>query len=71
MRALDGDIPPDAELKDRVVDVTGKLASLVNDGTLSVVATNELAGRDPAFLTMKKLRVDYTLKGAAPERDRW
>ena len=64
VRALYGDIPPDAELKDRVVDVTGKLASLVQDGTLSVVATNELAGRDPAFLTVKKLRVEYTLNGA-------
>ncbi len=64
VRALYGDIPPDTELKDRIVDITGKLASLVKDGTLSVVATNELAGRDPAYLTVKKLRVEYTLNGA-------
>lgn len=45
-------------------DVTAHLAGLVKNNTLSVVAGNDLAG-DPAPNTVKELRVDYTLGGAA------
>jgi (4-O-methyl)-D-glucuronate---lignin esterase len=47
----------------QTVDLTGKLASLVEDGRLSVRADNALAGRDPAFMTPKELRVEYSLDG--------
>jgi len=42
-----------------VVDVTAKVAALVRDGTLSVSASNELAG-DPAGDIVKQMRVEYT-----------
>jgi len=45
------------------VDLTRKLSGLVRDGELSVRADNDLAGRDPAYLTPKELRVDYSLDG--------
>ncbi|MGI4787542.1 MAG: family 78 glycoside hydrolase catalytic domain [Janthinobacterium lividum] len=44
------------------VSVTATLASMVKNNTLSVTAGNELAG-DPAYNTVKKLRVNYTLGG--------
>jgi (4-O-methyl)-D-glucuronate---lignin esterase len=47
----------------QIVDVTEQLASLVKDGRLSVLADNALAGRDPAYLTPKELRVEYSLDG--------
>lgn len=46
-----------------IVDVTGKLASLVKDGTLVTHVDNSLAGRDPAYLVVKELRVEYMYKG--------
>ena len=46
------------------VSVTAILAGQVRDNALSVVAGNKLAG-DPAYNTVKKLRVDYTLGGVA------
>ncbi len=46
------------------VSVTAALAAKVQNNTLSVVAGNDLAG-DPAYNTVKKLRVDYTLNDAA------
>ena len=46
------------------VSVKAKLAAMVRDNTLSVVAGNDLAG-DPAYNTVKKMRVDYTLDGVA------
>lgn len=52
--------PPEPQLS--AVDVTAKLAGLVQDNELSVVAGNELAG-DPAPFVVKQMRVDYTLGG--------
>ena len=46
------------------VDVTHQLAALVKGNALSVAAGNDIAG-DPAYNTVKQLRVDYTLSGAA------
>ena len=43
----------------RVADVTAKVADLAKDGTLAVEVENSLAGRDPAFMTIKELRVEY------------
>ena len=48
---------------DRTVDLTDKLKSMVREGHLSVIADNGLAGRDPAFMVVKEMRVDYTLDG--------
>ena len=48
----------------RQADVTARLRALVQDNHLSVVADNKIAG-DPAYLSLKRLRVDYTLGGAA------
>jgi len=44
------------------VDVTAQLAGMVQDNTLSVEASNRIAG-DPAYGIVKKMRVDYTLDG--------
>ncbi len=52
----------EASLPAAQVSVTAPLAALVHDNSLSVVAGNDLAG-DPAYNTVKKLRVDYTLNG--------
>ncbi len=46
----------------RQVSVTAVLAGKVQNNALSVVAGNGLAG-DPAYNTVKHLRVDYTLGG--------
>ena len=46
-----------------VIDVTEKLASLVKDGKIDVIAENELAGRDPLFKTVKKMVVTYVYDG--------
>ncbi len=50
-----------------VVDVTALLRARVQNGALSVVAGNDLAG-DPAYLTLKRLRVEYTLGGVPKSR---
>ena len=44
------------------MDVTGKISELAHDG-LTIVASNDLLGRDPAANHVKELRVDYTLDG--------
>jgi hypothetical protein len=44
------------------VDVTDIVASRIQNGALSVVAGNDLAG-DPAGFIVKQMRVDYTLNG--------
>jgi hypothetical protein len=49
------------------VDVTKKLAGLVDGGALSVQVGNELAGSDPSYGQPKELRVDYSLNGARRE----
>jgi hypothetical protein len=46
------------------VDVTAKLAELVKDGQIEVLAGNEIAG-DPAVNVVKQLRVEYVLDGVA------
>ncbi len=45
------------------VDVTAQVRALVKDGSLTVAATNSLAG-DPAQNVVKQMRVDYTYNGA-------
>ena len=47
-----------------IVDVTDKLRALVKNGALSIQVNNEIAG-DPAFNSVKTLRVEYTLNGVA------
>ena len=63
-RAIYGVLPdePPPGPEDQTVDVTAKLADMVQDGMLSVVASNAIAG-DPAPLIVKQLRVDYALDG--------
>lgn len=63
-RALYGLLPPDPikPLSEMQVDVTDKLRSMVDNGVLSVVASNALAG-DPAHLVVKQMRVVYLLDG--------
>ncbi len=46
-----------------VFDITEKLASLVKDGKINVVAENALVPRDPLFKTVKQMRVTYVLDG--------
>ena len=47
------------------MDVTAKLSGLVRDGQFTVVANNNVLGRDPVANHEKELRVDYTLDGTA------
>ena len=46
----------------RTVDVTEQLRGMLKDGSLSVVASNAIAG-DPASLVVKQMRVEYLLDG--------
>lgn len=48
---------------EQVVDLTAKLGGLVKDGALAVRADNALAGKDPAHLVFKELRVEYEYRG--------
>ncbi len=68
-RARYGIIPLEAPEppQERWRDVTDKLAGMVHDGALSVVAGNALAG-DPAPMVVKELRVDYVLNGKSATR---
>jgi hypothetical protein len=45
------------------VDITARLAARVQNGRLSVMVDNTLAGRDPAYFASKELSVDYSLNG--------
>lgn len=47
----------------QIMDLTAKLNSLVKDGTLVARADNKLAGRDPASMIPKELRVEYSCHG--------
>jgi hypothetical protein len=47
------------------VDVTATIQALVSAGERTVKASNELAGRDPAYGTVKKLELVYTVGGKA------
>ena len=49
--------------EDHLVDVTKKLAGLVKDGEIAVKVDNDLAGRDPLYLTVKKLYLTYEYDG--------
>ncbi len=66
-RAVYGVIPehpaPKPAKHDQTLDVTAKLAALVKDGALSAKIDNALAGRDPASMTVKELRLDYRYRG--------
>jgi len=62
-RAIYGVLPPEAELVDREIDITNRLNALIADGSLDVAVTNELAGSDPAYGVVKRLRVRYLLNG--------
>ena len=53
-----------SESSGQTVDVTDKLRALIQNGALSVKSGNDIAG-DPAFNTVKTLRVEYTLDGVA------
>ena len=46
-----------------VVDVTEKVAEAVREGTINLKVENDLAGRDPLYLTPKELRVTYVFDG--------
>jgi len=50
------------------VDLTEKLRRMVSAGTLSVKADNETAGRDPAYMTVKTLELEYTVDGKPVKR---
>lgn len=56
-KAVYGDLPDGQK-----ADVTEKVAAGAETGALSIAATNENFG-DPAFGTVKKLRVEYTFDG--------
>ena len=56
-KAVYGDLPDGGK-----TDVTAKVAAMVQNGALSVAATNENFG-DPAEGVQKKLKVDYTFDG--------
>jgi hypothetical protein len=45
------------------IDLTRKVAKKVEGGFLSVAANNAIAGKDPANLEKKQMRVEYTLDG--------
>ena len=59
-QATYGDLNHDASRK---MDITAKLQSLVSNNSIEVVVGNKLAGRDPAYKTIKQLRVSYSLGG--------
>ena len=63
VRATYGVISDDPPPEIRAVNVTDKLSALVKDGTLSVLAGNDLAGSDPAFNVVKEMHVEYLYKG--------
>jgi hypothetical protein len=47
----------------KVLDVTAKTAAAVKDNVLKIRATNEFAGKDPAYMVPKRMLVRYTLNG--------
>ncbi len=64
IKAAYGVLSDEVAPSNQVIDITAKLASLVKDGALSVKTGNELAGLDPAFLTVKETHVEYRYLGA-------
>jgi hypothetical protein len=59
IKALYGEL----DTTNRIVDVTKKLDSRVEQGRIRVRVDNNLPGSDPAELVPKELRVDYTVDG--------
>ncbi|MBN2512835.1 MAG: hypothetical protein JXB18_07860 [Sedimentisphaerales bacterium] len=47
----------------KVIDVTAKTAAAVKDNVLKIRATNDFAGKDPAYMVPKRMMVRYTLNG--------
>ena len=45
------------------VDVTGRVQSMVRNGTLNLLVNNDSMGGDPARSKRKQLRVDYVVRG--------
>ena len=60
-------LSPPEQVSASSIAVTKQLAAMVKNNTLTVVAGNGIAG-DPAYNSVKKLRVDYTLGGVAYSR---
>ena len=48
---------------EKQVDVTEKIQARVSAGNRKITASNELVGRDPAYGTVKKLELVYTVGG--------
>jgi hypothetical protein len=63
IKAVYGIISDEVAPVNQTMDLTEKLGGLVKDGRLSVEAGNELAGRDPANMVVKELRVEYRYAG--------
>ena len=57
-------VPGDPE---KQVDVTEKIQAQVSAGNRKITASNELAGRDPAYGKIKKLELVYTVDGKIHE----
>ena len=53
---------------DSPIDVTQKVSTLVNGGTITIDANNTTMGSDPAPNVIKGLRVDYTFDGIATSK---
>ena len=49
--------------KGKVVDFTDRLRAQMKDGVVDVTVGNDLAGRDPIYLTPKKARITYRENG--------
>ena len=62
-KALYGDLHPGTASRTRSIDLTRKLAALVQQDELSVEVGNQFAGGDPAYMESKELRVEYSLDG--------
>lgn len=71
VKAMYGIIDESLVPNKQVIDMTAKLAALVENGKLSVTATNQLAGRDPANMIAKEMRVEYQHKGRRKEARVW
>ncbi len=61
---------------DKQVDVTRKIQAQVATGNRTIIARNELVGRDPAHGVAKRLDLEYTIGGkvyskSIPESKRW
>jgi len=67
LKAVYGLIDDTPAPQTEVIDVTEKLAGMVKDGRLAARADNGLAGKDPAYLVVKELRVDYEYRGAVKQ----